>query len=180
MSQALLAPERSRRGQTVRLTAQGASAVSDESRVVRDAVETVLASVEESQALFGGRAAAIAQVWGLVNECSERGWDGDGAVPVDRLAAFNAADLIRTLPPDMPLPEVAAEPDGAISLDWIRSRNSLLSLTVSRSDRLAFAWLDGSDSGHGVARFDGQELPKRILQGIEETMRHGPASLGPA
>ena len=143
-------------------------------------METIRESVERSQALFGGKAAAIAQVWTLVNECSEPGWDGDGAEPVDRFAAFRAADVIRALPPGVPLPEVAPEPDGAISLDWIRSRNNLFSLTVGSGHRLAFAWLDGFDRGHGVARFDGQVVPKRILQGIDEIMRHGTAALGPA
>ena len=88
--------------------------------------------------------------------------------------------MIRALPPGVPLPEVAPEPDGAISLDWIRSRNNLFSLTVGSGDRLAFAWLDGSDTGHGVVRFDGQVVPKRILQGIDEIMRHATAALGPA
>lgn len=180
MSQALLAPERSASGQGVPLVAHSGSAVSDESRAVRNAVKTVLESVERSHVLFGGKARAIAQVWALVNECAETGWDCDGSVPVDRVAAFRAADVIRSLPPGVPLPEVAPEPDGAISLDWIRSRNNLLSLSVGAGDRLAFAWLDGSDKGHGVVRFDGQSIPKRILQGIEEIMRHGAAPLGPA
>jgi hypothetical protein len=160
--------------------ARSGSAVSEESRAVRDAVDAIVNSVEKSQALFGGKAAAIAQIWTLVNECAASGWDGDGAEPVDRFAAFRAANVIRALPADVPLPEVAPEPDGAISLDWIRSRNNLFSLTVGTGDRLAYAWLDGSDRGHGVVRFDGQVVPDRILQGIDETMRHGTAALGPA
>jgi hypothetical protein len=155
------------------------SAVSEESRVVRDAVDAIVKSAEKSQALFGGKAAAIAQIWALVNE-SESCCDGDKAEPVDRVAALRAAEVIRALPPGVPLPEAAPEPDGAISLDWIQSRNELFSLTVGPGDGLAYAWLDGSDRGHGVVRFDGQTIPARILQGIDETVRRATAGLGPA
>jgi hypothetical protein len=143
-------------------------------------VEAIVNSVETSQALFGRKAAVIAQIWTLVNECAQPGWDGDEAEPVDRFAAFRAADVIRALPSGVPLPEIAPEPDGDISLDWIRSRNNLFSLTIGTGDRLSYAWLDGSDRGHGVVRFDGQVVPDRILQGIDETIRHGTAALGPA
>lgn len=128
--------------------------------------------IEKSEALFGSRAAVIAQIWALVNDCAVAGWDGDGSEPVDRYVAFAAADVIRALPAAVPLPEVAPEPDGSISLDWIASQNRLFSLSVGSSDRLAFAWVDGSDRGHGVARFDGETIPVRVLQGINETMRH--------
>lgn len=180
MSQALLAPKRDASNSAVPALGRPASAVSNESRVVRDAVEEIVSSVEKSQALFGGKAAVIAQIWALVNECGQPGWDGDGAEPVERFAAFRAADVIRALPSDVPLPEVAPEPDGAISLDWVRSQNSLFSLSAGAGDRLAYAWLDGSDRGHGVARFDGQVIPERVLQGIDEIMRHATAALGPA
>jgi hypothetical protein len=74
---------------------------------------------------------------------------------------------VRALPDGIPLPEFAPEPDGSISLDWILSRNRLFSVSIGHSSRLAFAWLDGADNGHGVARFDGQNVPPRVLEGIK-------------
>ena len=92
-------------------------------------------------------------------------------MPVDQVSGTDAVMLaerfLRALPYRIPLPELAVEPDGSISLDWIRSRTRLFSVSVGRASRLAFAWLDGSDTGHGVARFDGQNVPPRILEGIE-------------
>lgn len=178
MSHALLVPVRSLDYPAAPVAARESSAVSEEAQAVRDAVGVVIRSVERSQALFGRKAAVIARVWALVNECAEPGWDGDGAEPLDRLAAFRAADFIRALPPEVPLPEVAPEPDGSISLDWIRSRNGLFSLTVGAGSRLAYAWLDGSDRGHGVVRFDGEAIPTRILHGVDAIMRHANAALG--
>jgi hypothetical protein len=40
-------------------------------------------------------------------------------------------------------------------------------VSVGPSGRLAFAWLDGVEKGHGVVRFDGQDVPRRILEGIK-------------
>ena len=76
-----------------------------------------------------------------------------------------------------PVPEFAPEPDGSVSLDWIQSRTRLFSLSIGTSRRLAYAWLDGSDKGHAVSRFDGKHIPSRIQQGIREIVNYGHTSL---
>lgn len=154
------------------------TAVSPESMVIVKAVGGVARSTERSQSLFGRKAAAISEIWALVNECDEAGWDGAGAEPVDRLAAFAAAELVRALPAGLPVPEAAAEPDGSVSLDWTCSRNRVFSVSVGANRRLAFAWIDGSDKGHGVARFDGEQVPQRVLDGINEILKHGNPAVG--
>jgi len=146
------------------------SAVSPEAVEVREAVLKAMREVEQSQALFAKKADAISDLRTLVDECSEEGWDGYGAAAIDRDAVVLAEGFLRALPDRISLPELAVEPDGSISLDWIRSRSRLFSVSVGRGSRLAFAWLDGTDSGHGVARFDGQNVPRRILQGIQAVM----------
>jgi len=146
--------------------ARAGSAISSEAQSVRRAADSVMNSMERSQALFGSKANAISQIWALAKECAEPGWDGDGGLPVNRLAAFKAIAFIRVMPSGVPLPEVAPEPDGSISLDWIQSRNRLFSLSVGTGDRLAYAWLDGVDKGHAVARFDEERIPRRVLEGI--------------
>lgn len=149
------------------------SAVSAEAVSVTQAVSALIRSAEESQALFGTKAAAISQLKTLASECAEPDWDGNGASAIDSVALQNAVNLVRALPEDVPLPEFAPEPDGSISLDWIQSRHRLFSLSVGVSNRLAYAWLDGSDNGHGVARFDGCNVPERILTGIQSIMSPG-------
>jgi hypothetical protein len=156
------------------------SAVSGESRAAEDALKAVVRSVETSQALFGGKAAVISDIWALVNECGEPDWDAAGGEPLDRMAAYRAVDLIRALPGSISLPEVGGEPDGFFSLDWIVARHRVFSLSVGAGDRLAYAWVDGSNRGHGVDRFDGETVPPRILQGIREILKHGDTPLGPA
>lgn len=153
------------------------SAISIEARDVTKAASALMRSVEESQALFGEKAMAISQLREMANDCAEPGWDGYGANAIDSTALQNAEIFIRALPEGIPSPEYAPEPDGSISLDWIQSRYRLFSLSVGPNDRLAYAWLDGADKGHGVARFDGLSIPQRVLAEIQSIMRHGNASL---
>lgn len=157
--------------------ARGGSAVSTEAAAVREAASKVVEFAERSQVLFGEKSVAISQLWTLANDCDEQGWDGYDASAINQAALFTAEQFLRALPHDIPIPEFAAEPDGSISLDWIVSRNRLFSLSVGANNRLAYAWLDGADRGHAVARFDGNNVPARVLEGIKEIGVYGNASL---
>ena len=122
---------------------------------------------ERSQALFGRKNETISRLHALANDCADDDWDGNGAYAIEPATLLNAQDFVRALPNDVPLPECAPEPDGSISLDWIQSRNKFFSLSVGCNNRLAYAWLDGTDKGHGVVRFDGTSIPSRVLKEIK-------------
>ncbi len=147
-----------------------ASGVSKEAGVIVQMAERFKQDVERSQALFGDKTATISSLNELACECAEADWDGYGAQGMDPAAVTVAERLIRALPMDIPMPECAPEPDGSISLDWWESRYRIVSVSVSPSARLAFAWLDGTDRGHAVARFDGSAVPERLLQEIRRIM----------
>ena len=134
----------------------------------------VMRPADQSQTSFAARAAAISDLWALVDECSATGWDGDGALPLSKDAAVQAEEFIRALPEGVPLPEVSPESDGSVALDWIRTPNHMLSLSIGTTDRLAYGWVDGADTGHAVARFDGEQIPARIIEGIRADMDHLP------
>jgi len=155
------------------------TAVSDEAQAGRVAASAVREEEEQSFALFGPKDDAISHIWALVSECGEGGWDGDEAEPMSEIAAHTASDFIRALPVDVPLPEFAPEPDGSISLDWIQSRSRVFSLSVGSGSRLAYAWLDGDDRGHGVARFDSEAVPPSVLDGIRRVVDGGGAAVRP-
>lgn len=153
--------------------AHGTSAISPEALSVRKAVSAVVASVEQSQVLFGAKNVAISQIIALANECAKADWNGDNAAPIDRVAVRTAVQFLRVLPDNLPIPEFAPEPDGSISLDWIQSRHRLFSVSVGATNRLAYAWVDGADRGHAVSWFDGERIPDRVVTGIREIMNHG-------
>lgn len=146
--------------------ARGGSAVSSAAEEGARAAICVVEKAENSLALFGVKAAAIEQLRQLGVDCREQDWDGNGAEPVDAVAIYTAESIIHALPQNIPMPELAAEPDGNISLDWSTSRSRVFSISAGRSGRLAYAWLDGADQGHAVARFDYKEIPSRILTGL--------------
>lgn len=148
------------------------TAVSAEADDVNRAAFEVVSNVERSAALFGDKSGVISQLWELYEECSERDWDGNDAKPLDAVSVATAINFIKAIPNGMPLPEVAPEPDGAISLDWIASRTRRLTVSVKNTNRLAYAWMDGTERGHAVVRFDGGEIPVRIRQDILSIVKH--------
>lgn len=121
----------------------------------------------------GTKATAILQLRTLADECAAADWDGNGALPIESAAGRLAADFVRALPDSVPLPEFAVEPDGSLSLDWMQSRHRVFSLSVSTNNQLAYAWVDGADKGHGVARFDGKTIPPRVLKDLSAIMNEG-------
>lgn len=151
---------------------RGGSAISPESAAARLSAIAVVESGERSHALFGGKAGAISELQALANECAEAGWDGEAAAGLDPLAVSTTQDFVRALPDGFPMPEFAPEPDGSISLDWTASRHRRFTLSIGSSRRLAYAWLDGTDKGHGVARFDGSNVPPRVLEEIHSISSH--------
>jgi hypothetical protein len=153
------------------------SAVSPAAQAVRKAASEVVERAERTRT-FGRKADAISQIWALANDCASLDWNGEGALPIAQVAVFEAAAFIRALPDGIPLPEFAPEPDGSISLDWIWSRDRVFSVSVGPSDRMAYAWLDGTERGHAVASFDGERVPDRILEGIKGFMRGAHAAVG--
>lgn len=153
------------------LYAEPASAISTEANNVRQNAAAVIRSVEKSQALFGDKALAISQMELLAQECSDPNWDGYDAIGIDALAIKNTESFLRALPDSIPMPEFAPEPDGTISLDWILSKHRMFSLSIGQSRRFAYAWLEGTERGHAVARFDGYNIPERILHDIHSILR---------
>jgi hypothetical protein len=85
-------------------------------------------------------------------------------------ALLLAERFVRLLPEGFPAPEFAIEPDGLISLDWIRSPGQLVSLSIGRCERVAYAWLDGAEKGHGVADCEGSTIPANLAELIKRIL----------
>lgn len=149
---------------------EAGSAVSPESDATRQRAEGIMQRGERSQALFGEKTRAISKISDLRAECAADDWDGSGGSALSPAAAASAIAFVRAMPESLPIPEFAPEPDGSISLDWIHSKHRVFSLTLSERPRIAFAWIDGSGSGHGVAGFQSNNIPLVIVEGIERIL----------
>lgn len=149
------------------LSVGACNAISDSGQSTHDVRTSIIRHAEQSVALFGQKGDLISELFELVEECSYGNWDGYDSDPISAQSFQIACDFIRSLPDAIPLPEISPEPDGSISFDWMPSRYRTFSLSIGSSDQVAYAWVDGFERGHAVARFDGQIIPERILQGIK-------------
>ncbi|MEI6605536.1 MAG: hypothetical protein WCP35_09520 [Verrucomicrobiota bacterium] len=151
-------------------SSRGTGLSPDADYLAREARELVV-NVERSIALTGSRSAVLSELVDLVDEHGHPGWDGAEAPAVSSLAIAKARALILALPESLPSPELAVEPDdGAISLEWYGGPSRIFSVSVGLSDRLACAGMDGTDSWHGVTRFNGCGVPDFVLQSIRRVL----------
>lgn len=91
-------------------------------------------------------------------------WDGYEAEPVTEDNYQAAITFLKALPEDFPAPEIAADPDGEISLEWYTDKTKTFSVSIGR-DTLTYAGLLGPEQPHGTEPFKG-EIPEVILQYI--------------
>jgi len=66
----------------------------------------------------------------LCVEASRRGWDGYAAEPVTPDAYDFAKMFIKALPTTAPLPELNADPDGEVALDWSFGHRRALTVSI--------------------------------------------------
>lgn len=130
------------------------------SRAVSGAAETIRSCFDKASnaylrdsATFSTRYAdtmtALAEA---ASEAAIENWDGYGARPVSFAAAYIAQSFIKLLPTTFPAPEVSIDPDGEVSLDWIRSKDRMLSVSISGDGRITYA------GRFGLARQSGSEI----------------------
>lgn len=152
------------------------TAVSSEASIITENAGVIAGKEEEAQSLFGPQSHLISEIIELSKEHNESLEDGIESILEG--AIENAISLVRYLPRRIPLPEVASEPDGSLSLDWMPSRTRILSISVGETDRLAYAYLNGSSRGRGVAQFDGVGFPAEIESLVKTIFGYGDAPIG--
>ena len=90
-----------------------------------------------------------------------------GAAPVDADTKRMAIKLATLLPASTPIPEIAFDPDGEISFDWLGPDNKIFSVSVDRSGRLAYAGRYGEKKKkNGVVQLP-DICPPEIILSIE-------------
>ena len=123
--------------------------------------------IDRSWVLFGSKKDALNRLSELAAECAEADWDGYGAEAVSQSTVERCTRFIRRLPEELPLPEISVEPDGEIALDWSPTLTQMFSVSIGTADRMACAWVNGTEHGHVVVSSNNGEIPSRILQEIQ-------------
>ncbi len=70
------------------------------------------------------------------------------------------------IPDEWPLPDVGMDQDGEVCFEWLMDNKRRMSVTIGGDGRLPYAWLAGDQRAHGVAIFNGTEIPKVITEGM--------------
>ena len=134
---------------------------------VGHAVEIVVRDVVPMVGQEADRANLRSEFIRIAQHCAAPHWDGDHAEAVSP-ATVNAANrLVDSLPLDVPLPTVTAEPDGQLNFEWYREPRKLLSVSVSATGTLYWAALIGSEDPRGSIQFSDQ-FPKTLLYWISQ------------
>lgn len=108
------------------------------------------------------RQEAMLQLGDIQQSCRSPNWDGSGAEPIGVEALNFARMLIEMLPNGLPLPSISAEPDGHIELEWYRSANRVLSVSVSPEGKLYWAALIGTEDPRGSCRIFTNRFPQAV------------------
>lgn len=108
---------------------------------------------------------ALSSLREVREECSVSDWDGYGAFPMTEDAFNEVRELIKLFPSSIPMPEISADPTGAISLEWYRERRLTFVVSLSGEKRLDYAGLFGSNKSYGSEYF-GYTLPVVVLENL--------------
>lgn len=138
-------------------------AVSDSALTLDNLMAAVKRRFYDVQTLTGRRSAFESNLHTVLAELTV----DDQQEAVSTAAVVRVRQLTDQLPAALPMPDIAIDPDGEISLDWVVASARMLSISVGESDRLAWAWLDGSERTHGVFQFR-NSLPEWMLVKLRE------------
>ncbi|HJW95353.1 MAG TPA: hypothetical protein VJ901_17175 [Thermoanaerobaculia bacterium] len=98
----------------------------------------------------------------VLEDASAPNWDGYGSAPVNLKSARHAIRLLSHMPLELPAPEISADPDGEVSIEWYREPRRLFSISVSASGNLSYAGMFGKSSVYGTEEFTNEYLPVLI------------------
>ena len=105
--------------------------------------------------------AAYDQLAEISQACRIAGWDSEGARAVEQVTLQHAYRFLEALPPGYPLPDITAEPDGHLELEWYRGTRQVLSVSINPAGMLYWAALIGTEDPRGSCPFNG-EIPDTI------------------
>ena len=118
-----------------------------------------------SEVLSPGRRNALNALVGAFLDARQPGWDGYDASPVTEAALKAAIRVLLAVPNELPAPEVGADRDGEMTLEWFRAANRVLSVSVSPAGLLRYGALFPDRPTHGQVHM-GVELPNEIVEQI--------------
>ncbi|MGH9413693.1 MAG: hypothetical protein ACRD0Y_08115 [Terriglobales bacterium] len=137
------------------------------------AADEVANALSEALARWAPTASIGAALQGLEDaqaEASVADWSAEGDLPMSFGAYQQAGQLLATLLPWGPGPEVSTEPNGEPAFDWNFGRDRWLVASIAADGRVSFASRKGSERLRGITYFTGS-APSRIAYILADLQR---------
>ena len=97
----------------------------------------------------------------IFEECSSEGWNGYDAKPIDRESVQLVCSFLEKLPVDISYPELCAEPNGELTMVWIK-RGYHLVIGIDNKGKVAWGGTSPSGRIYGDAKFE-NEIPEEVI-----------------
>lgn len=125
----------------------------------------------ESYTVRRAAESALNELDAVRGEAGFEGWNGYGAKPLNPDAYQNAKLFLEALPTTAPSPEVSADPDGDVALDWIFGHRKALTVSIGPTGRCTFAWMRGMRTFRGTDWLDDDGIPTPIAAALSQLAR---------
>jgi len=107
-------------------------------------------------------------IYEVYSKCRQKNWNREGAEPILEEAAKEAENVLLALPSHFPLPDIFADPTGAVVFEWYRRPRHRLVMSFYGNGTPEFAGLLGAGNEvYGEARV-GNGLPKIIQDHLRQ------------
>ncbi len=97
-------------------------------------------------------------------------WNGEGAAPIPETAFQEARAFLGKLPATIPLPEVIAEPDGYLGLEWYAHKWLMFVVSFNGKGALSCSGIFGPERSYGTRYMD-DGIPAGILRDIAKVLQ---------
>ena len=104
-------------------------------------------------------------------EAGFEGWNGYGAKPMHPDAYEHAKLFLEAMPTTAPSPEISADPDGDVALDWAFGERKALTVSIGAAGRCSFAWMRGLRTYRGTDWLDDDGIPASIANALWQLAR---------
>ena len=105
--------------------------------------------LQESNVLGFTAKGAFQKLDDVFKECASEGWDGGRAKAISTEVLQCAERFLKSFPWGIQAPDVGAEPDGAVTLEWYRSPDKVVSVSIDPDGWVYYAAFLGTSKRHG-------------------------------
>jgi hypothetical protein len=149
------------------ITPNRSNAQSEPARRLLELQEALRQHLLSSYTVRESRERLLDELDALSNEASQKGWDGYSAEPMGSESYIFAKAFIKALPTEAPVPELSADTDGEVALDWSFGPRRALTVSIGPTGRCTFAWVLGKRSNRGTDWIE-DEIPASIASALRQ------------